>query len=279
MPPRDRLPPWPLWAALLAVLIAIVLAVFGFAVVRAVLVVGGIEAGTGDPELTVPSLLVQDLALVLAAVLAASLLAGRPTPADFGLRLVPPGRALGAAVLAMLVFYAFSAVWGAALGLEQSDDLPAELGADKSVLALVAIGVLVVVLAPIVEEFFFRGFLYTTLRRGLGTGAATLLVGVLFGAVHAGSTDPGFLVPLAVLGAALAELYRRTGSLLPCMAAHSFNNAIALSVTQGFSAPVGVLVVAGGLAGVALIVGPVAYRASRASATSPASSASMPPLL
>ena len=40
-----------------------------------------------------------------------------------------------------------------------------------------------------------------------------------------------FLVPLAALGFLLCWLYRKTGSLLPGMGVHAFNNALALGVT------------------------------------------------
>jgi uncharacterized protein len=39
------------------------------------------------------------------------------------------------------------------------------------------------------------------------------------------------IVPLAVLGIVLCLLYLYTGSLLPCMALHSLNNAIAFGVS------------------------------------------------
>ena len=43
-----------------------------------------------------------------------------------------------------------------------------DLGADESTLALVAAGIVVIVVAPIAEEFFFRGFFYRALRSRMG---------------------------------------------------------------------------------------------------------------
>ena len=43
-----------------------------------------------------------------------------------------------------------------------------------------------------------------------------------------------FLAPLAFLGVALCVLYYRTGSLLPCMVLHAFNNSLALGVSQSW---------------------------------------------
>mgnify|MGYP000173810412 CR=1 FL=1 len=56
------------------------------------------------------------------------------------------------------------------------------------------------------------------------------LVGVLFGAVHAGGSDAAFLVPLAVLGVLFCLLYERTGSLYPPIVLHAINNSIAFTL-------------------------------------------------
>ena len=137
---------------------------------------------------------------------------------------------------AWVAFIVFSAVWAAALGVEENDDLPQELGADDSTTALVFVAVLVCVAAPIAEELFFRGFCFTALRRWIGVAGGAIATGVIFGAIHAGSADAVFLVPLGVFGALLCLLYHRTGSLLPCIVLHALNNALALGVSQGWEA-------------------------------------------
>ena len=56
---------------------------------------------------------------------------------------------------------------------------------------LIAWGVLICVLAPVVEELFFRGFMFTVFARGSGVAWAALLVGVVFGLGHApAAADP-----------------------------------------------------------------------------------------
>ncbi len=66
------------------------------------------------------------------------------------------------------------------------------------------------------------------------------MTGVLFGAVHAGSAPALDLVPLGVLGFMLCVLYRRTGSLYPCVAVHSLNNSVAFAGLEkwGWQMPV-----------------------------------------
>jgi membrane protease YdiL (CAAX protease family) len=93
------------------------------------------------------------------------------------------------------------------------------------------------VLAPVCEEFLFRGFIFGALRNWRGPWPAAILTGVLFGGVHAGSAPAADLVPLAVLGVVLCVLYERTGSLYPCIGLHALNNSIAFGSLEGWSVP------------------------------------------
>jgi membrane protease YdiL (CAAX protease family) len=114
------------------------------------------------------------------------------------------------------------------------------------------VGILVCVLAPLAEEFFFRGFFFTALRSWKGIWPAALVTGLIFGGIHAGSSNIAFLVPLAFFGFALCLLYAKTGSLYPCIAIHAANNSVAFSSSQDWGWQV-VPVLAGSLALVALI--------------------------
>ncbi|MGA8015397.1 MAG: type II CAAX endopeptidase family protein [Candidatus Dormiibacterota bacterium] len=79
------------------------------------------------------------------------------------------------------------------------------------------------VVAPIVEETFFRGFVYGWMRRQLNVPAAAVLSGCFFALVH---FQPVIFVPLAVLGVVLALLYEYSGSLLPGMVVHALFNLV-----------------------------------------------------
>ena len=59
-----------------------------------------------------------------------------------------------------------------------------DLGVDESTFALVAAGLLVIVVAPIAEEFFFRGFFYSALRSRFGVLTAAAIDGLVFGLIH-----------------------------------------------------------------------------------------------
>ena len=81
--------------------------------------------------------------------------------------------------------------------------------------------------APLVEEVFFRGFMFTVFARRMGIAWAALLDGVVFGIGHAGGAEAIQLVALGAFGVALCLLYWRTQSIIPGMALHALNNSIA----------------------------------------------------
>jgi membrane protease YdiL (CAAX protease family) len=110
------------------------------------------------------------------------------------------------------------------------EDIGGDLGiGNPNVVVAVAAVLEIVVLAPIAEELFFRGFFFGGLRSQWSFPAAAITTGVIFGLVHA-PTGPTAAIPLAGLGFALCFIYERTGSIWPCIAVHALNNGIALAV-------------------------------------------------
>jgi len=84
---------------------------------------------------------------------------------------------------------------------------------------LIALGAALI--APVMEEIIFRGFLFRNLRDTVGRGPALLLSGLVFAVVH---REPALLLPLTAMGVALALLYEWSGSLLVPIAAHALWN-------------------------------------------------------
>jgi len=253
VPPSARPPGWPWWLPVLALLGTFAIATF--ALLIGVAVTGKTKP---TPAVNIAATFVQDGGLVLCAVLFA-FLTRRPNAWQFGLRRTRFWPAVGWLAAAWGAFFAFSAFWSAlmhAVGVKLDDDLPQQLGADKSTVALVAVGILVCVVAPMAEEFFFRGFMFTALRGVLGLWPAALITGFVFGLIH---FKLEFLAPLAVLGVALCLLYAKTGSLLPCIALHSLNNSLAFGVTQGWTWQIPVIMVAA-LVILAAILTPIVRR-------------------
>jgi CAAX protease family protein len=85
--------------------------------------------------------------------------------------------------------------------------------------------VFAVAIAPIVEEFVFRFFIYGVLKRYVGCLLGVILSSLLFAAAHAHL--PSF-VPLFVLGSCFAIAYEWSGSILVTMTMHSLFNSLTL---------------------------------------------------
>jgi CAAX protease family protein len=148
---------------------------------------------------------------------------GRIRAVDLGLRWVPGARSAGLAVAALMAYGVFSSFWAAAVHAPRARSTFAGI-AHHSVVAIVLAGIAACVAAPVVEELFFRGFLYRSLRNRMAVAPASLIVGVIFGLGH--TQYPLLVRPeLAFFGVAMCLLYERTGSLLPGIAVHSFIDA------------------------------------------------------
>jgi len=208
------------------------------------------------PGLAIADTVVQDAAFVLASVFFAQLGARTVSASMFGLRPTKPARAARLAIATLLAFLLFSLIW-AALFNPGKEKLLEQLGTNESTALLLLSAALTCVIAPICEEFLFRGFIFTALRNWRGVWPAAILSGLLFGAVHAGSAPAVDLVPLAGLGFGLCLLYRATGSLYPCIAAHSLNNSLAFGSLENWGWQIPVLMAASlasiGLLALALI--------------------------
>jgi uncharacterized protein len=236
--PAD-LPPWRLWTGPAGVALGLTLGALASIMVDVVGRVGGSSVAHPTPAVSIVADIVFDLGFVVAAFWLASL-SGRPRAADFGFRRVRFRTAVKAFVLGAAGYYGLTAAYGSLLRLRGSDKLPSELGVTHSTAALVAASVFVCAIAPMAEEFFFRGFFFGALRnlkvkvlgRELGPWIAAVVTGILFGLAHTGSASSQYLIPLGFLGFVLCLVRWRTGSLYPCMALHSANNALALGVNQ-----------------------------------------------
>ena len=242
-----RRPAWPWWYGLagFAAGAGAVVLIGGtiFAIVAGVL---GESLSDPSPSLNVFGTVVQDAILVATALGLAALVA-RPRAWQFGLRRTRFWPAVGWSALAYVAYIVFVVIYASVIGSDQKQTTLEDLGAEESALATIVVGVVVVGLAPVVEEFFFRGFLYTALRRRLPTLLAALVIGLLFGAVHI-PTGPEAAAPLAVLGFTLCLVYERTGSIYPCIALHALQNMIAYSFgadAPQVGVPVGLAVIAG----------------------------------
>jgi membrane protease YdiL (CAAX protease family) len=78
-------------------------------------------------------------------------------------------------------------------------------------------------IVPLIEELFFRGFLYSFLKRFTSTWGAIILSAGIFAFAHQNLAS---VLPLWLLGVVLAVAYEHTGSLLLPMCIHGCFNLI-----------------------------------------------------
>jgi membrane protease YdiL (CAAX protease family) len=250
------LPGWPWWTALAALGAALVLTAVGAIVVDlpAVALGANITSSHTPAGLTIADTFVQDLAFVAASVYCAHL-GGRKVRAwMFGLR--PPGVGWRSAIIMivalLIAFLVLDVVWSE-LVKPGKEKLLDELGSNEGTVLLVLSAALTCVVAPMCEEFLFRGCLFTSLRPW-GTLPAALISGLIFGGVHATSAPGADLLPLAGLGFGLCLLYRYTGSLYPGMAAHALNNCVAFAGLEGWAFWKGALLCVAAMAGIGAVI-------------------------
>ena len=85
-----------------------------------------------------------------------------------------------------------------------------------------------VLVLPFGEELWFRGGLYGALRRVVSVPLAVAISAAAFGFMH----DAAYMLPTAALGAALAVLYERSGSLAAPLAFHALHNGVTLAIVS-----------------------------------------------
>jgi membrane protease YdiL (CAAX protease family) len=226
---------WPPWTAFTALVGGVVLATIGGLIVDIPAAALGAHVNSSNlsPGLTIADTTVQDVGFIAVAVFFAQLGGRRVDAAMFGLRQTRLRRAVGLLLGVLLTYFLFSLIWAEAFSTSK-EKLLEQLGANETTTLLVLSAALTCVIAPIAEEFLFRGYIFTALRNWRGTLPAAIITGLLFGAVHAGSAPAIDLVPLAALGFGLCLLYRASGSLYPCIAAHCVNNSIAFASLESW---------------------------------------------
>ncbi len=264
---------------MLAAVIAIV--IFGaIATGVYVLIEPDADTSTTPDGLLIGLTVVQDALLVGAAVFAVAAFLGRATPAMFGLRPVKLGTAVGWILIAYGGYWLASVVLLAIFGEPPEQDLVRDLKETEDLPVLIGFGVLTCLVAPIAEEIFFRGFLFSVLASRLGVAVGAVLTGVIFGLIHLPGSPLLGVAVLVAFGALLCVVYWKTGSLIPCMALHALNNAVSFGYTKSLDAVGIVALIAGSVTLVVIIGLALASRGDqgpRVSSTSPSSTPGIPP--
>ena len=153
---------------------------------------------------------------------------------QLGLRRLPAG---GLATAALVGSYATFVLYQVGLNalartgidvsaLDKGNPLPT--GPSTGPVTWVLLGFAVVVVAPLAEELFFRGFVFRAVAGVLPLWAAYLVSGFTFAAFH---LNPSVLLPFTVVGAFFAWSYWKSGSLWTSITAHAIVNGASFVFT------------------------------------------------
>lgn len=155
------------------------------------------------------------------------------TPEDFGFKKVAPGKVLKTVLFYYAAYLVFTVLLSSVLGAtglsvpgyESQESYIPLFGSD---LAGLVIGfVLVGVLAPVLEEVLFRGFVYRVFVKIWPVWLGSILSAVLFAMIHMQFQS---FIPLFILGLLLNRCYEKNDSLWTSIAFHGFNNILAFAV-------------------------------------------------
>lgn len=257
-----QLPVWAPFAAMIGAVVAILLV---GAIAGMIYWVANPDA---DRSVTPDGLLigltvVQDALLVGAAVYVVAAILKRATPWMFGLREVSIPTALKWMIAAYAAYWAVNVVLLSIFGEPPEQDLVRDLKEQQDLAILIGFAALTCLVAPLAEELFFRGFMFSVLAGRLGVWWGALITGLVFGLIHLPGAPALGVAVLCVFGVVLCFLYYKTGSIIPCMALHAFNNSVSFGFTKSLPAWGIALLIAGSVASVVLIALAVARRGER----------------
>ena len=127
--------------------------------------------------------------------------------------------------LSIFTITLFSALGIGNLGFEPQPSLFEIFG--KNIVGITFAGFVAIVLAPFIEEIFFRGFVLNTLVERISPIWGIILTALIFAAVH---FEFNSIMPLIILAFILNVLYVKTKSIWPGILFHIINNMIAFFV-------------------------------------------------
>jgi membrane protease YdiL (CAAX protease family) len=141
-----------------------------------------------------------------------------------------PATAVVFGAYAIIVLYGIVLAGLDALGADVSafDEGNVEPFPEDATVTVYALAVLViVVVAPVTEELFFRALAFRALLGSWGPAAGIAGSGLLFGLFH---FDPNVIAPFTAIGALFAYSYQRTRSLWIPIAAHAIFNGASFAI-------------------------------------------------
>jgi membrane protease YdiL (CAAX protease family) len=205
-------------------------------------------------------ILVQDAAYIGAAV-GFAWLRGRPRAWQFGLRSTPVKRTVAIAVIATVAVLGFEIGFLELVGVDEQDT--DQLGTSDGFVPALAFSLAAIVVAPVAEEIFFRGFVYRALRNRFRVWSACAINAIVFSLVHVQYLGlPLVFVVIAAFAVGACLAYEATGTIFVPIAIHAaFNTLATAGADAGYVVPIAV--------GTAVVLACVAVPVRLGSAPSP----------
>jgi membrane protease YdiL (CAAX protease family) len=152
---------------------------------------------------------------------------------DLGLRYYSIGKTLWYTFISLIAIFIISFIYvfvmSSVLGIEAPSSKIEILIKNRSISNIILL-IVVAFIGPVVEEVFFRGFLYSAFKKNWGVLPALFLSSVLFSVVH---LQVYSFVPLFFIGWLLAYLFEKTRSLFPAIFLHAVYNLILILILLG----------------------------------------------
>jgi len=152
---------------------------------------------------------------------------------DLGLRYYSIGKTLWYTFISLLAIFIISFIYvfvlSSVFGIEAPSSKIEILVSNRSVSNTILL-IVVAFIGPVVEEVFFRGFLYSAFRKSWGVFPALFISSILFSVVH---LQVYSFIPLFLIGWLLAYLFEKTRSLFPAIFLHAVYNLILILILLG----------------------------------------------
>lgn len=98
---------------------------------------------------------------------------------------------------------------------------------EKSVLFIYYLVIVATFIAPIFEEILFRGLFYQVLKKRVGIFRAAVMSSLFFAFLHFNAAQ---FLPILGIGLLMCLIFEYTGSLVPVIFVHIFNNGMFLGL-------------------------------------------------
>lgn len=106
--------------------------------------------------------------------------------------------------------------------VQQQQEIVKRIMEEKSLVTLIFMITFGAIIAPLIEEFLFRGFLLTAMNKYFGRWKAILMSSLIFASVH---LNIYVFLQIFILGILLGYVFERTGSLVAPIAVHVIHNS------------------------------------------------------